>query len=216
MRLRDIKEALHELIPEVLQIQIYTKLLDASRPQVPSASEVMAAVPSAKAGTELLRSFARLGAAQAQTVFDFYLKRVASATDAGDLSVAQRQASALAERVAEAIAGGVTSGLETFVAALRLLEDAGCVVDPPVAELVDEGRSARSGDLPQLAVLEKLASEVVSLSRAQLSDKAWVSFVCHLLAPTFDGNYLNPEVPNQFIPNPSLGPRHTWTASLVL
>ena len=87
----------------------------------------------------------------------------------------------------------------TFVKALSVLEHAGCDIKPAVKELVEAVRDARSGDQPQLADLLKLVEALQTVPDADLIDTVWAALTCEILAPTFDGNYMNPEVLNQFI-----------------
>ncbi|OFI38150.1 hypothetical protein BIU82_06560 [Arthrobacter sp. SW1] len=199
VRLRDIQATFPELAANLMQTQIYTKLLGATHPRVPTTGELIALLPDAKKDVELLRSFGQLGPEQAQAVVDIHLARVATAMNAGDPTTAEREAKLLAARVADAVGGNLPGALGTFVKALSLLEDAGCDIKPAVKELVEEVRDARSGDQPQLTGLLKLVEALRTVPDADLIDTVWAPFICEILAPTFDGNYLSPEVLNQVI-----------------
>ncbi|WP_226761971.1 hypothetical protein [Arthrobacter sp. SO3] len=199
VRLRDIQDTFPELAADIMQTQVYTKLLGATHPRVPTTGELIAVLPDARKDVELLRSFGQLGPEQAQAVVDIHLARVTTALDAGDPTTAESEAKLLAARVADAVDGYLPGVVGTFVKAISVLEDAGCDIKPAVKELVDEVRDTRSGDQPQLAGLLKLVEAVRTVPDADLIDTVWAALTCEILSPTFDGNYMNPEVLNQFI-----------------
>lgn len=199
VRLRDVQDTFPELAAEIMQIQIYTKLLGATHPRVPTTAELIAVLPNATTEVELLRSFGQLGPDQAQAVVDIQLARITTALSAGDAATAESEASLLAARVADAVESNIPGVVRAFVKALALLEDAGRDIKPAVKELVEEVRDARSGDHPQLADLMKLVEALQGVPDADLADTIWVALACELLVPTFDGNYMNPEVLNQFV-----------------
>lgn len=199
VRLRDVQDTFPELAADIMQIQIYTKLLGATRPRVPSTAELIAVLPDAKKDVELLRSFGQVGAEQAQAVVDIHLARATTALNAGDPTTAESEAKLLAVRVADAVEGNIPGVVGTFVKALTFLEGAGRDIKPAVKELVEEVRDARSGDQPQMADLMKLAEALQTVPDADLTDTVWAALACEILAPTFDGNYMNPEVLHQFI-----------------
>lgn len=199
VRLRDVQATFPELAADIMQIQIYTKLLGATHPRVPTTAELIAVLPDANEDVELLRSFGQLGPEQAQAVVDIHLARVTTALNAGHPTTAESEAKFLAARVADAVEGNIPGAVGTFVKALAVLEGAGRDIKPPVKELVEEVRDARSGDQPQLADLMKLVEALQTVPDADLPDTVWAALACEIFAPTFDGNYMNPEVLHQFI-----------------
>ncbi|KQW44984.1 hypothetical protein ASC77_19545 [Nocardioides sp. Root1257] len=199
VRLSDVKDAFPELAADIMQIQIYTKLLGATHPRVPTTADLIAVRPDAKKDVELLRSFGQLGPEQGQAVVDIHFARVTTALNTGYPTTAESEAKLLAARVADAVESNIPGVVRTFVEALTLLEGAGRDIKPAVKELVEEVRNARSGDQPQLADLMKLVEALQSVPDADLTDTVRVALASETLAPTFDGNYMNPEVLHQFI-----------------
>lgn len=199
VRLSDVKDAFPELAADIMQIQIYTKLLGATHPRVPTTAELIAVLPDAKNDVELLRSFGQLGPGQARAVVDIHLARVTTALNTGRPTTAESEAKLLAARIADAVESNIPGVARTFVKVLTLLEDAGRDIKPAVKELVEEVRNARSGDQPQLADLMKLVEALQAVPDTDLTDTVWAALTCEILAPTFDGNYMNPEVLHQFI-----------------
>lgn len=199
VRLRDIQDAFPELTADIMQTQIYTKLLGATHPIVPTVGELTALLPDAKKDIELLRSFGQIGPEQTQAIVDIHLARVTAALDAGNPKTAESESKLLAARVADAVERNIPRVVGSFVKALSVLEDAGCDIKPAVEDLVEEVRDARSGDQPQLAGLLKLVEALHAVTDADLIDTVWAALTCEILSPTFDGNYMNPEVVNQFI-----------------
>lgn len=197
--LRDVQDKFPELAADIMQIQIYAKLLGATHLRVPTTAELLAVLPHTQKDVELLRSFGQLGPEQAQAVIDIHLARVSTALNAGDPTTAESEAKLLAARVADAVEGNIPGVVGTFVEALTLLEGAGCDIKPAVKELVEEVRDARSGDQPQLADLMRLVEALQTVPDGDLTDTVWAALACEILAPTFDGNYMNPEVLHQFI-----------------
>ncbi|MEO5663180.1 MAG: hypothetical protein ABIR39_07840 [Nocardioides sp.] len=208
VRLRDVQDAFPELAADIMQIQIYTKLLGATHPRVPTTAELIAVLPDAKKDVELLRSFGQLGPTQAQAVVDIHLARVTTALSAGHPTTAESEAKLLAARVADALENNIPAVVHIFVKMLAVIERAGLDIQPAVKELVEEVRDARSGDQPQLADLMKLVEALQAVPDAELTDTVWAALACEILAPTFDGNYMNPEVLHQFVLQ-----SFTWTAS---
>lgn len=199
VRLCDVQDTFPELAAYIVQIQIYTKLLGATRPRVPTTSELIAVLPTTKKDVELLRSFGQLGPEQAKAVVDIHQARVTTALKAGGPATAENEAKLLAARVADAVERQIPGVVDTFVKTLSALEAAGRDINPVVKELVQEVRDARSGDQPQLVDLLKLVEAFQSVPDADLTDIVWAAFTCEVLAPTFDGNYMSPEVVNQFV-----------------
>ena len=199
VRLRDVQDTFPELAANIMQIQIYAKLLGATHPKVPTTGELIAVLPASTKGVELLRSFGQLGREQSQTVVDIHLSRVTTALKAEDPTTAESEAKLLAARVADAVKVNIPGVIGTFVQALSLLEAADRDIKPTVKELVEEVRNARSGEQPRLADLMKLVEALQAVPEADLTDTIWVALVCEILAPTFEGNYMDPEVLHQFI-----------------
>lgn len=199
VRLRDVQDTFPELAADIMQIQIYTKLLGATHPIVPTTGELIAVLRGATKDVELLRSFAQLGHEQTQSVVGIYLTRVTSALDGGHLTAADSEAKLLAARVADAVKRNVPDVVVTFVKALSILEGAGRDITPVIKELVEEIRGARSGDQPQLAGLLKLVEALQAVPEANIASTVWAAFTCEILVPTFDGNYMDPEVLHQFV-----------------
>lgn len=208
VRLRDIQDTFPELAADIMQTRIYTKLLGATHPSVPTTSELATLLPYAKKDAELLRSFGQIGPEQAQAVIGILLTRVTAALNAGNPATAESEAKLLAARVADAVERDVLGVVGPFVKAISVLADAGCDIRPAIKHLVEEVRDARSGDQPQLAGLLKLIEALQSVPDADLSDTVWTALTCEILAPTFEGNYMSPEVLNQFILR-----SFTWAAS---
>lgn len=198
VRLRDVQETFPELAADIMQTQIYTKLLGATRPKVPTTAEIVAALPYAKNEVELLRSFGQLGPEQARAVVEIYSARVTEALDAGS-PTAESEAKVLAGRVADAVEDNIPDLVRTFVRTLTVLEDAGRDIRPAVKELVQEVRSPRLGEQPQLADLMRLVQALQAVPDADVTDTVWATLVCEILTPTFDSNYMNPEVLHQFV-----------------
>lgn len=198
VRLRDVQDTFPELAADIRQTQIYTKLLGATRPKVPNTAELVAVLPDAKNDVELLRSFGQLGPEQARAVVDIYSARVTEALDAGS-PAAESGAKLLAARVADAFEDNIPDAVGTFVKTLSALEDAGRDIKPAVTELVQEVRSAQLGEQPQLADLMRLVEAMQAVPDADLTDTVWATLACEILTPTFDGNYMNPEVLHQFV-----------------
>lgn len=199
VRLRDVKDAFPERAASIMQIQIYTKLLGATHPRVPTTAELVAVLPDTNKDVELLRAFGRLGPEQAEAVVDIHFARVTTALNTGYPPAAESEAKLLAERVADAMESNILGTFRTFVEALDLLEDSGRDIKPAVKELVEAVRDARSGDQPQLADLMKLVDALQALPEVDLTDTVWAALACEILAPTFEGNYMNPEILNQFV-----------------
>jgi len=202
VRLREVQDAFPELAAEIVQVQIYTKLLGATHPVVPTPAELAAVLPaavSAKKDGELLRSFGQLGSDQAQFVVDIQVARVTAAVDAGRPSVAESEAKLLAARVSEALDANTPGPVRSFVRVLTLLESKEWNIRPAARELVEEVRAPRNGDQPQLADLLKLIEAIEAIPTTELRNAVWTALACEVLAPTFDGNYMNPEVVQQMV-----------------
>jgi hypothetical protein len=210
-RLRDLKAALPELAVDIVQTQIYAKLLGAAEPVVPTTTELLAVLPSAyEAGkaSELLRSFGQLGPEQAKLVVDLQLARVNAACKSGNASLSAKEAASLAARVAEALEDGNTHPVAAFLAVLEHFTSRGWDIQTTSNALVEAVRDARSGDTPTATDLIKLANAVSVEPQSRPSNPVWVSLARAILEPTFDGNYMNPEVVRQMVLQ-----SFTWAAS---
>ena len=199
VRLRDVQDSFPELAAQLMQIQIYTGLLGATRPIIPTTAEIIAVLPTATKHAELLGAFGQLGPEQARAVVDIHLARVATALDDGRSAVAESESKLLAARVADALERNISGVIAPFIKALSALEGADRDIKPAVVELFEELRDARTGDQPQLAGLLKLTEALETVPDAELTDTIWSAIACETLSPTFDGNYMNPEVHNQFV-----------------
>lgn len=199
VRLRDVQDTFPELAAQIMQIQIYTGLLGATHPIIPTTAEVTAVLPIATNDAELLRTFGQLGQEQSQAVVDIHISRLATALKDGRLAVAEAEAKLLAAHVADALERDILGVVAPFVEALSALDGADGDVKPAVREVVEELRVARTGDQPQIAGLLKLADALEVVPDAKLTDTVWSGIACEILAPTFDGNYINPEARNQFV-----------------
>ncbi|WP_396276992.1 hypothetical protein [Glutamicibacter creatinolyticus] len=208
VHLRDIQKTFPELAADIIQTQIYTKLLGATHPRIPTVSELTAALPNDKKDVELLRSFGLLGPEQAQAVVDIYLSRITSALDAGDSPIAMSEAKILGAWVADAVERNLPFVVGPFLKVLSILNHSGCDIKPTVKELVEGVREARSGDQPQLAGLLKLIKALQKVPDTDLIDIVWAELTREILAPTFEGNYMSPEVLNQVILQ-----SFTWSAT---
>lgn len=199
VRLREVQDVFPELAADIVQTQIYTKLLGATHPRVPTAGELIAVLPNTKKDVELLRSFGQLGPEQAKAVVEIHRSRVTTALNDRYPTAVENEAKLLAARVADAVKSQVPGVVDAFVETLTALQAAGRDINPVVKKLVQEVRDARSGDQPQLADLLKLVEALQSVPAAELTVSVWAALTCEVLAPTFDGNYMNPEVVNQFV-----------------
>ncbi len=199
VRLRDVQDTFPELAADIMQTQIYTKLLGATRPRVPTTSELIAVLPNTKKDVELLRSFGQLGPEQAKAVVEIHRACVTTALNNGYSATLENEAKLLAARVADAVKRQVSGVVDIFVKTLSALESTGHDIKPVVRKLVQEVRDARNGDQPQLADLMELVEALQSVPDAELTDSIWAAFTCEVLTPTFDGNYMSPEVVNQVV-----------------
>jgi hypothetical protein len=199
VRLGEVQDTFPELAANIMQTQIYAKLLGATHPRVPTAGELITVLPVAINNVELLRSFGQLGPEQAQAVIQIQLARVITALGSKNPAAADSEAKLLAARVADAVKSGIPGVVDTFVRALSVLEDAGREILPVIKEFVEDTRDARNGDQPQLDGLLKFVQSLHAVPDADLTDTIWAGFVCEILAPTFDGHHMDPEVLHQFI-----------------
>lgn len=208
VRLRDVHDTFPELAAPIMQIQIYTALLGATHPTIPTTAEITAILPTATKHAELLRTFGQLGPEQAQAAVNIHVARVATALNDERPAVAETEAKLLAARVADALERNIPGVVAPFIEALSALDGADHAIKPAVIELVEQLRDARSGDQPQLAGLVKLTEALETVPDIELTDTIWSAITCEILAPTFDGNYMNPEVHNQFVLQ-----SFTWSAT---
>ena len=208
VRISNVQNAFPELAADIMQIQIYAKLVGATHPRTPTTNELIAVLPDAKKDVELLRSFGLLGNEQARAVVDIYFSRLTTALSAGHSANADSEAKRLAARVADALGAKIPGVLGIFIKGLVELEAAGRDMQPAVKELVEEIRDARGGDQPQLAGLLELVEALQTVPDSDLTATISTAFTCEILVPTFDGNYMNPEVLHQFVLR-----SFTWSAT---
>lgn len=201
LRLNDIKAALPELTGQIVQTQIYTKLLGAASPSIPSPQEVLSILDSGDGradASELTRTYSLLGPAYMDFVANYLLDRITEACK----QVADRQAVShsemLASRVADALENENTGPVALFIAALNLLAAQGLDFQVATKKAVEEARDARSGDLPTSVALVRLAG-ALSEAPTPAADAVWTSLATEILKPTFDGNYMHPERRHHFV-----------------
>lgn len=211
VRLRDLKAALPELAVDIVQAQIYAKLLGAAEPVVPTTREFLAVLPSAYEtgnASELLCSFGRLGPEQAALVVDLQRARVVAACESENVSAATNEAKSLAARVAEALEDGNIRPVAVFIEVLEQFAARKWDIQPTSNALVEAVRDARNGDRPTATNLIRLAKAVSVEPEARPSNQVWVSLARAILEPTFDGHYMNPEIVRQMVLQ-----SFTWAAS---
>ena len=204
--LNELRREFPEKQAQVLQTQIHCALLGAHEPVVPTQDEMVEALAmpdSLDHDAELLRSYALLGRNQARFVVELLVERARTSSAAGDPRATERDTRMLAERVADLVHEGPSS--ESVLTLLQLLTELahdGFAHLEALSTLVEELRDARSGDVPQSTDLLRLAETVANMSEwptDPTSRSVWLTLVAEILTPTFDGNYMSPEVVRQFV-----------------
>lgn len=190
----------------VLQTQVHCALLGANEPVVPGQAEIadaLAMVDSLDREAELLRSYALVGRQEARFVIELLVQRAKASWSAGDARAAGRDTRMLAERVADLIHQDASS--EQVFTLLRLLAELardGFAYHEVLSALVEELRDARSGEVPEVADLLWFTGTVAAMPdwpAEPTSTSVWLALVAEILTPTFDGNYMSPEVVRQFV-----------------
>ncbi len=202
VRISDIKAALPELLPGILQTQIYAALLGAEEPMVPPAAELFAVLTDlglSPEGSELLRTYALVSTKYSHLVLEHLKQAVHDATERNDESSAVSAAKALAERLADSLQAAETERVRHFFDALTLLATLGWDYTTPIKTVVEEAQDARTGDLPTSIAIVHLCTAMASVQARDLPDGVWLKLACCVLQPTFDGNYMSPEKANSFV-----------------
>ncbi len=217
--LGELRREFPEKQAHVLQTQIHCTLLGANEPVAPTQDEIvnaLAMVDSLDHEAELLRSYALLGRNQARFVIDLLVGRARASWAAGDPQAAERVTRMLAERVAGLVReGGPPESVHTLLKLLAELAKDGFAYREALSTLVEELRDAQSGDVPQATDLLRLAETVATMPECPLgptSASVWLALVAEILTPTFDGNYMSPEVARQFVLQSFTWPAHDLAA----
>jgi hypothetical protein len=202
VRVSDIKSALPELVPGILQTQIYAALLGAEEPMVPTAKELLAVLPDlglGSEGDELLRTYALINPECRQFVFEFLRQAVQDAAERDDERSAVAATKVLAARVADSLQAEKTEQVALFFASLAHLAARGWDYTTPIKTVVEDVQDASTGDFPTASAIVHLCAAMASDQAQALADHVWLKLACHVLQPTFDGNYMSPEKVNSFV-----------------
>lgn len=202
VRIRDIQTALPELTAGILQTQIYAKLLGAAEPVVPTIAELLEVLPdveSTSQGDELLRTYALLSPECARFVIEYLAEAIRDAVDGDDERAAVRATEVLASRVAEALQQDKSDPTGLLFEALSLLAAREWDYATPLKTLVEDIQDARTGDTPNSTAIISLASAMGGRPAQKLPTHIWCKCAAEVLVPTFDGNYMSPEIANQFV-----------------
>lgn len=202
VRVSDVKSALPELLPGILQTQIYAALLGAEKPMVPTAEELLAVLPSlglGPDGNELLRTYALINRGCTHFVFEFLRQAVQNAAEEDDEQSAVAATKVLASRVADSLQAEKTEFIALFFASLADLAARGWDYTTAIKTVVEDVQDARTGDAPTATAIVHLCIAMASEQAKALPDHVWLKLACHVLQPTFDGNYMSPEKMNSFV-----------------
>lgn len=202
VRISDIKTALPELLPGILQTQIYAALLGAEEPTVPPAAEVLAVLPDlgfGSEGDELLRTYALINPACTRFVFEYLKHAVQDAAEGNDEQSAVAATNVLAARVADSLQAEKTERVALFFDSLTQLAARGWDYTTPIKTVVEDVQDARTGDFPTSTAIVHLCAAMASEQAQDMPDHTWLRLACHVLRPTFDGNYMSPEKVNSFV-----------------
>lgn len=202
VRLNDIKTALPELLPGILQTQIYATLLGANEPVIPRREELLAVLPDLGIGSdsdELLRTYALVNADCSRSVFEYLEHMVRSAADRADEQSAVAATKVLAARVADSLQAENPDYVTIFFDSLTQLAAGGWEYVAPIEAMVEAVQDARTGDSPTSTAIVHLCAAMASGQARDLPNHVWLKLACRVLQPTFDGNYMSPEKPNSFV-----------------
>lgn len=202
VRIRDIQAALPELKAGVLQTQIYAKLLGAAEPVLPTTAELLEVLPAVESSSqrdELLRTYALLSPDCGRFVIDYLAKVIRDAAESDDEGAAADATRVLAARVAEALQQDNSDPVGALFDALELLASRDWDYTTPLKAIVEEVQDARTGDTPTATGIVNLAAALSSESAQRLPTQVWLELAAEVLQPTFDGNYMSPEIANQFV-----------------
>ena len=204
--LHELRDEFPEKAAHLLQTQIHCALVGANEPIIPTRQEfgdALAMIETHDQDAELLRSYALLGRDQARSVMDLLVERARTSWAAMDSWSTQRATKMLAERVADLVKDAdPREPVLLLLGLLAELAEGGFPCRETVIALVAELRGARTGDLPDATHLVRVA-EVLAAMPETPSDQRFLSarlvLTLEILQPTFDDNYMSPEVLNQFI-----------------
>lgn len=202
VRIGDIKTALPELLPGILQTQIYAALLGAEEPMVPPATELRSVLPDLGLGTEgdeLLRTYALVNPECTRFVFEYLKRAVHDAVERNDEQTAVAATKALAARVADSLQAERAERVSFFFDSLTQLAARGWDYATPIKTVVEDVQDAKTGDHPTSTAIVHLCAAMGSDQAKGLPDYVWFKLAGHILQPTFDGNYMSPEKVNSFV-----------------
>lgn len=200
VRLSDIKSALPERLPGILQTQIHAALLGAEDPVVPPAEELFALLPGLgleSQGEELLRTYALIDERCAHFVFDFLKQTVQDAAERNDEKSAVAATTVLAGLAADSVQAEKRHGVTPFFASLAQLALRGWDYATPIETVVAGVQDAKTGDFPTSTAIVHLCAAMAN--DRDLPDPVWFLLTCRALQPTFDGHYLSPDKVNTFV-----------------
>lgn len=202
IRISDIKTALPELLPGIVQTQIYAALLGAEEPMVPPAAELLVVLPYLgldPEGDELLRTYALINPECTRFVFEYLKQAVHAAAEGHDEQAAVTATKILAARVADSLQAEKTEHVALFFDSLTQLATRGWDYATPIKTVVEDVQDATTGDFPTSTAIVHLCAAMASDQAQDLPDHVWLKLACHVLQPTFDGNYMSPEKVNSFV-----------------
>lgn len=185
----------------ITQSQIHCALAGAIEPVVPTTNqfEVVLAEATTVEEHELMRSFSLIGEAEAQAVLNILACQIVAACRNRNSGRAERCAKFMAGRVADVLHEGRPSVIADFFDTVTLIARNGFNHKEVVTGLVEDVRDARSGEAPTAADLQALAKAAADLAAGPELTPVWVELAAQILTPTFDGNFMHPEVPRQFV-----------------
>ncbi|MFT4265469.1 MAG: hypothetical protein QM572_18965 [Nocardioides sp.] len=202
VRLSDIKAALPELLPGILQMQIYAALLGAEEPMVPPAAELLVVLTYlglGPEGDELLRTYALINLECTRVVFEYLKQAVHDAAEGDNEQAAVTATKILAARVADSLQAEKTEHVALFFDSLTQLATRGWDYVTPIKTVVEDVQDATTGDFPTSTAIVHLCTAMACDQAQDLPDHVWLKLACHVLQPTFDGNYMSPEKVNSFV-----------------
>lgn len=202
VRISDIKTALPDLLPGILQTQIYAALLGAEEPMVPPAPELLSVLPElglGSEGDELLRTYALINPECTRFVFEYLKQAVQDAAEGNDEPSAIAATKVLAARAADSLQAEKTECVALFFDALSQLAARGWDYTTPIKAVVEGVQDANTGDFPTSTAMVHLCATLASDQAKDLPDRVWLKLAGCALQPTFDGNYMSPEKVNSFV-----------------
>lgn len=202
VRISDIKTALPELLPGILQTQIYATLLGAEEPMVPPVADLLAVLPDlglGSEGDELLRTYALINPECTRFVFEYLKQAVQDAAEGNDEPSGVAATTVLAARVADSLQAERIERVALFFDSLTQLAVRGWDYKTPMKTVVEGVQDANTGEFPTSTAIVHLCAALASDQAQNLPDHVWLEFACRVLQPTFDGNYMSPEKVNSFV-----------------